>query len=496
MKKLIIALSIACAGASGAFAEAFDRGEYEQWQTPWFNGIGVNPTASSLDPTNGSWTLPSSGYKIEEKKLVLDGSQDVSFTIGNAYAVDSNTIVEVTATAKFAPVLPTDLTIPTDAKVAFAVVKDGSDLSYRAWVVGQEKWQTLGDIGPAETEEEITVLIQLNNRSHYATFSVNGETSAAEIGIPNDVPNPTGFTITGCGTVASVDGEVQYNVAKIGDKGYATLEDAFDAANDGDTVSVVRETEEYVSLPTGKKITIADNGNVKGNINVPQGVTVEVKPTYEELTFSSQTGTKGESGRYLLNSFSLSGSGTVKVVLPQEMEPYKEVYGDVEYSGWGALFNVRTKNSILNSALESIQDLGGLNNNDTLRDYLTTNLQAYVAAQANKTDIAAGLTNVAKAVSEGGNGFALYEIFLLDIAPEAKVGIVNPPAGDTQANAIGISFPFPIRSEYSDTYKIRYNKNFGKGEEDWKEAEDGNIIPVPIQTGTYKICIKLTLAAK
>ena len=159
MKKPFIAFSIACACATGAFA---DHGTNEQWQDPWFTGIGANATASSLDPTGGSWEPLPEGATIENKKLVLDldDGAAATFTV-SAAAGDTDTIVEVKAKAVFYPLLAADLQttdLPDGAKAAFAVVKDGDALSYRALVAGTNEWVTL--TGTPVADAETTVLIR------------------------------------------------------------------------------------------------------------------------------------------------------------------------------------------------------------------------------------------------------------------------------------------------------------------------------------------------
>lgn len=60
--------------------------------------------------------------------------------------------------------------------------------------------------------------------------------------------------------VSSTSGSNDSAVAKIGDTGYATLQAAVDAANKGDTVTLVKDTDQGFAVPAGLSITFDVNG--------------------------------------------------------------------------------------------------------------------------------------------------------------------------------------------------------------------------------------------
>ena len=60
--------------------------------------------------------------------------------------------------------------------------------------------------------------------------------------------------------VSSTSGSNDSAVAKIGDTGYATLQAAVDAANNGDTVTLVKDTDQGFAVPAGLSITFDVNG--------------------------------------------------------------------------------------------------------------------------------------------------------------------------------------------------------------------------------------------
>lgn len=60
--------------------------------------------------------------------------------------------------------------------------------------------------------------------------------------------------------VSSTSGSNDSAVAKIGDTGYATLQAAVDVANNGDTVTLVKDTDQGFAVPAGLSITFDVNG--------------------------------------------------------------------------------------------------------------------------------------------------------------------------------------------------------------------------------------------
>lgn len=480
MKKPFIAFSIACACATGAFA---GHGPNEQWQDPWFKGIGANATASSLDPTGGSWgTLPE-GATIENKKLVLDldDGAAATFTVSEA-AGDTDTITEVKATAVFYPLLAGDLpdVLPTDAKVAFAVVKDGNALSYRARVAGEgNDWETL--TGTPVADAETTVLIQLNYRDSEANFFINGA-SAGKLTIATDLGNPSAVAISGCGTVAAVDGAVQYGVASFNGKKYGTIADAIAASTilgaQDYTISVLRETSENVILPSGSGVKLADNGKCSGEIAVPAGTEIDVEPTAEEIAAKNPS-KSGESGAYVI-PVKVSGDGTINIVLPSELAAYKEeVTGSRKTVEGGVEIELQTKQEIVNAAITATGKK--LDSDMTkLRAFLKSNVPNYESAAPDAETIGEALTK------PGDNTLKLWQDYVLGIEPATPVTPVTIPTGDIDTANITLAIPAIDTDKYSGDYTVQYKV----GE---TTCEGPSAIKVPLtETATYQMKIVLT----
>ena len=97
-------------------------------------------------------------------------------------------------------------------------------------------------------------------------------------------------------TAAMAEGETADPVAQIGNTTYATLKDAIDAATAGQTVKLVADVTEDITIPTGKNITL-DLGNSKltnksgDTITVALGATLTVTGNGESADEDGSAGT-------------------------------------------------------------------------------------------------------------------------------------------------------------------------------------------------------------
>ena len=469
--KPFIAFSIACACATGAFA---DHGQYEQWQNPWFKAIGASATKTDTKSVGGSWAAFNEGVTFVDGKMVLDQDDEQSsmFNI-SADATNENTIVEVTARAAFYPVLEADLpaSLPDGAKVAFAVVKDSNALSYRALVAGTAGWVTL-DGTPAESE--VAVLIQLNYRDGKAKFFVGGAEVSAVGGIVfNAAEVPAGLNISGCGTVASVNAEVQVGVAEFAGKSYGTIAEAQAAAagysGGDDTIKVVVPTAEPVEIAQGGA-KIDDGGNMQGEVKVEEGAQLDIVVKKEEVG-------SGASGTYTI-PVKTKGDGRVVLDLPTAVTDHKEIASQKAVTG-GIEVELQTRGDIISNADEKAGC--ALEVNSKLRAFLAANAKTpYEAAEANAKDIGDALKGA------GANDLPLWQDYVLGITPADSVKPVTIPTGDVDADNISLAIPAIDTTKYSGDYNITYKV-------DETTCDGPSAIKVPLtKTGTYQMKIVLT----
>ena len=245
MKKMLVALIFA--GAS-----ALALADNPQWQSPWFKGI-ENPTAlDSLGNSNGSWEIPGDSAEVKNGALVLDVDTDAEakFTVG-ADKGERGTCQRLTVSGVFTPIAPEDLLSGAEmgtsksAQVGFAVVEEETaSLSYYAWVGGAGNTSKIGDwvkleaLGQASTAEaELVIELSYWTDTVTATFKVGGKEASVEL---TDKAREmaaaktiSSMACTGSGTLSAVHGDCQKAVAQVGDKKYATYNEAVVSAPDG-----------------------------------------------------------------------------------------------------------------------------------------------------------------------------------------------------------------------------------------------------------------------
>jgi len=481
MKKLFFAVAAACGCAFFACAEQVQN---------WFSG-GV---ASSV-PTavNGAWTSPSEGVTTNPASFTLDLDYDetLDFTPTVGTAPDTNVLTRLVSVVRFEPHNGTLPSPGADVKAVLMV----SNTAYYAYANGA--WAKLTNENVSVSEDLVTVLVEVDYktgsdpRARFGIISDNVTNYLHAVGAEagswlaiGSTPTPalvSKVSFSGEGEVVSVRGDVQLGVASYNSVKYPTVQEAVDVAPAGGTVTVLRETTDSVNL--NKNVTIADNGKLKGTVNTGSDVTVTITPAKAEFTNGVGQVT-GESGIYTI-PVNVTGEGDVVIALPADMTPYKEV-------GWSnkvdnaIRLNVRTKDSILADATTGTNtDLKNLIINEDLRSYLTTNVEAYVVAQPTANDIQSAM------LSAGSNGFPVYQAFLLGIAPSTVVNAMTPPTGDTSTANITIALPLALRAEYSERYSAE--AYVYKGEASQISTEDLDAIPVSLETGTYKIKVRVTM---
>ena len=90
------------------------------------------------------------------------------------------------------------------------------------------------------------------------------------------------------------------DVAQVGEQTYATVAAAIEAAKDGDTVKLLKNVAEPITIPAGYTVTLDLNGKVLANSEVPQDKTV-TDAKYNTIT---NNGTLTITGNGLVNNVS------------------------------------------------------------------------------------------------------------------------------------------------------------------------------------------------
>ena len=441
-KACFMPLVLVCAMSAGATEPTYNK---------FLTGVSSVDGSGVPTAVGGSWTHDDTTLSNAGGAVAFDTGDSGTMTLDvSAEPADTNTIVKVELVATLADV--GELSDPlSSSKTAFAVCTN----AYHAWT--GSSWVVLGEV-PAGVDDTIstnlTVEISYQGSSaRKARFTVGDTVLGGGWVVLTDTAssNLAGIGMSGSGTLAKADASVMLGIAEYDGVKYGTLADAVEeAAKDvTKTIEVLRETNENVTLPDGAKI--ADNGNVKGVVTVPENASVEVQPKAAE--FVSTTGADvGTSGSYTV-PVNVSG-GTVNVKLPDSMSN-KEIVGTPSRSGSTISLTIQTATSVLEGAKPDgakALNIAEAAKESKLRAYLGKNLKsAYEAADVSASSIGEALA------ADSGNSLKHYQNYALGIEPEDSVKPVSVPIDDDDDN---ITLAIPSLSgktpsgDYTITYKV------------------------------------------
>ena len=472
MKKTFLVASVACACALAVNA---DDG------AQWFTGIGANPTISDLDPTAGTvWTLDQTHGDFEvnasnKLEFDLDDGYALAYDVSGKDAPDTNTITTVEVTGVFTPVKFSDLPDETamtgrQAQVGFAICDNNGNTNYYGWVGGASWIRLRASAMPAPNPDlgETTLVVKFDYRhdgttDNYVQFAIKRGTEYYLFD-DNDVnrfamTSPKGMeceqiggmSCYGSGTLAQVDGKVQIGIAAVNGVKYPNLVSAAVNATDGNTITVLRETPENVTLPANTTLVDA-NGHATGTLTATGAVSIAVR--------DSDLVDGGVSGVHPLNlKTATSGSGYITAVLVENAKDHKEVVSTVQ-DGNTLMVTTRTKTSILEAVKPDTNNvdlaLAPSGNIDDLRAFLASD-EALNAADVSASVSADSLTNALNVVVSGG--LPKWQYYALGLKTTESYKAVTIPAGDTNTTAITLAVPAATNawvggSSYTVTYKV------------------------------------------
>ena len=482
---------------AAALSAAANDGTYTNFLT------GVSSVNSGGTPTavGGNWTVNEvSLSKVDGKNAFEFETQDASpesamtLTVTAAPA-DTNTIVRLDLQVTLADVVDLMESIP-EAQSAFAVCTN----SYNAW--NGSEWVALDEVPEGVDDTQTTNLtVELcylgtnaTLRPRTARFSVGGvalhvRTNGSEwVELATTADNFAGLGVSGSGTFAKADASVLLGVAEYKGVKYGSLSNAVVVAESDEdlnkpAINVVRKTDESVEI-NGGNITIADNGNVKGEITVDPSVPVNVNPKADEFEDAEGQKVAVTAGEFEIPiNISIKGDQpmtNLTVVLPMSN---KEIVGTpVKGDGNKIKVTIQTATSVLEGAHPD--GVKGLVVNSKLRDYLNAHArETYVDANVSSTSIENALKEERKGANE--NGLPLYQSYALGITPTTSVKPVTV-ASDGAADGVSLTIPALEGNEPSGDYTIRYK--VGDGE---PVSTPTLKIPLPAKGAGSSIAVKI-----
>ena len=477
MKKTLIALSFACAGAL-AFADN------PQYNDAWFSGIGagasITETAVDLKATNGLWSgLTVDNASVANGALVLDldetdkgVAEEATFKVADTAkeeAKDAFPVQGLVVRGVFTPIAEDDLLTgkamaAKNAKVGFAIVNVGNETDsykYYAWVGDGSAaetesasaitdWVDLGTANKVTTAKTIVIGLEYESESVTAVFAVGaGDLQDLEKATPlrDDGLKLTGSALSkalddkviasvscmGSGTLNALQGIYQYVVAEVDGVKYETVDAAVKAAEkstDG-TVTVVRNLKENDTVAAANGVTI----------KAGTGVTLS----------------------------------TEKVTTTDTSKEVVEVNGVV---------TVRTTKDILDAVMVGTAPkslTAGAQEADAkvanFRDFLNKHCgTAYRKANTTSAEIKNALESVK-------SGRTLWQSYALGVEPDATLKLTQV-AKDTAKDGITLKFPGTPSGDFTIKYKVTDGTEAGT-----MTVTDATAVKVPLKTGHYAVTI-------
>ena len=468
MKKTLIALSFACAGAL-AFADK------EQFNSSWFSGINNATAIDALGAQNGVWNLTvdsnASVNKDGALELDLDADEEATFKVADTAkeeAKDAFPVQGLVVRGVCTPIAADDLltgkamATTKGAKVGFAIVNVGGEpdaYKYYAWVGGGSKAETEStsaiadwvDLGPAtDVTEAKTIVIGLDYSEESvvtAEFAVGGGDlsdlkQAASLTQEKGVPLKdlalskaladrviASVSCMGSGTLNELKGLYQYAVAEVNGTLYGTVEDAVVAAQQtGATVKLVRKAE--------------------GSVTVAGDVTIDA-----------------------------TGKGTPMVTKNDETKEFAS--GTAE-----GVVTVQTKAAILEQiAVGPASKKSNLMKDEAkFRDFLNKHCSAYRAAGTTAGAMTADI-QTALNTEDSTSKRTLWQSYALGVEPDATLKLAQV-AKDVAEDGITLKFPGTPSGDFTIKYKVATED----GQTSATSTEAG-VVKVPLVTGRYKVTV-------
>lgn len=183
------------------------------------------------------------------------------------------------------------------------------------------------------------------------TVAVSGGTFSAKV--------PTEYCAEGLTCIKNSDGT--YGVAaaaQIGDKNYASIQAAIDAANEGDTVKLLADATEDVTVAEGKNLTLDLNGfkltNVKGHTITNNG-TLTVTDSSEAKTGTVDNLTHGKGALVNAGTATLEGGTFERSNEAGKLAPYS--------NGGNSWYTVQNKGTMTIKDGATVKNDGGFSSN-------------------------------------------------------------------------------------------------------------------------------------
>ena len=320
-----------------------------------FEGVEASTTATSGIETNGNNTNDT--VVLKDSTLNVPNGFGIYFPSSGTLTIDNSTINAKTMGAQ---VCSGNLNVTADSAITVSgdpveklegdgAIQDGAAIS----IVNRPGYKGLGQIaitGGTFTAKDDNAAIKAytwdSSTKQESAFGNSAKTVAVSGGTFSSAVSAD-LCAEGCTPIANTDGthSVASGVAYVAGKGFGTLQAAIDAAQDGETVTLLADATEDVAI--NKSVTLDLHGKTLTNTNAGkvtisvQGGTVTVKngnvaggtgyynievtkDSNANLTLADVTATAGNTGSSMIDNWgtltieSGSYSGGLNVVKSEE----------------------------------------------------------------------------------------------------------------------------------------------------------------------------------
>ena len=319
-----------------------------------FEGVEASTTATSGIETNGNNTNDT--VVLKNSTLNVPNGFGIYFPSSGALTIDNSTINAKTMGAQ---VCSGNLNVTAGSAITVSgdpvekaendgAIQDGAAIS----IVNRPGYKGLGQIaitGSTFTAKDDNAAIKAytwdSSTKQESAFDNSAKTVAVSGGTFSSAVS-TDLCAEGCTPIANANGthSVASGVAYVAGKGFDTLQAAIDAAQDGETVTLLTDATEDATIAAGKNITLNLGGKTLTNTNtgkatltIAKGATATVKngsivggtgfytiQNNGTATLEDVTATAGNTGSSMLDNWgtltieSGSYSGGLNVVKSEE----------------------------------------------------------------------------------------------------------------------------------------------------------------------------------
>lgn len=332
-----------------------------------FDGVEASTTATSGIETNGNNT--NDAVVLKNSTLNVPNGFGIYFPSSGTLTIDNSTINAKTMGAQ---VCSGSLNVNAGSAITVSgdpiakaendgAIQDGAAISVvnRPGYKGLSKVAVTGGTFTAKTGNAALKAYTWDSSTKQESAFDNSAKTVAVSGGTFSTKVPTEYCAEGLTCIKNSDGT--YGVAaaaQIGNENYASVQAAIDAANEGDTVKLLADAIEDVTVAEGKNLTLDLNGfkltNVKGHTITNNG-TLTVTDSSEAKTGTVDNLTHGKGALVNAGTATLEGGTFERSNEAGKLDPYS--------NGGNSWYTVQNKGIMTIKDGTTVKNGGGFSSN-------------------------------------------------------------------------------------------------------------------------------------